>query len=118
MLLVRCDFGEYVSFFHFKLMSSLSIEGIKILSLRFSFLGQSTILSNGSLELGISLDLFNLSSLLSFSHSCLRLRSSFVDDFDNLGLDLRGNHVFLSLYLSDEHCTDLLGLYNRDFHGG
>lgn len=95
-------------------MTSLSIEGVQVLSLTSTLLGEGSVLSACCLQLGFGFDLPDLSLLLSISYEGGGCRLRLIHDLHNLGLNLSFNSVLLTLDLSDEDSADLLGLDDAD----
>ena len=99
-------------------MATLGVEGVEVLGLRATFLGEGGVLSTGGLEARLGLDLLDLGLLLGVSDLGGGCSLGLVDDLDDLSLNLRGDCVLLTLDLSDQHGADLLGLDNGDLLSG
>lgn len=85
------------------------------MGLTATLFSQSSILSLDGLKLRFSFNLLNISLLLCVSYLCGGCSPRLVDDLDDLSFYLRLIGVLFTFYLSDQDCTDFLGLNNCDF---
>ena len=95
-------------------MSSLGIEGLKVLKLGATLLCKSSVLCAGRLNLGLGQNDLNISLLLGVSYQSLRSCFGLIDQLDDLRLNLRIRGVLLTLNLSDQNVADFFCLNDGD----
>lgn len=93
-------------------MSSLGIEGLKVLKLGATLLCESSVLSAGRLDLGLGQNDLNIGLLPGVSYQSLSCCFRLIDQLDDLSLNLRIRGVLLTLNLSDQNVADLFCLNN------
>lgn len=115
MLLVASEILEHLSLRHLVLVASLCVEGVEVGLLSAALLGQGGILGLGGLQARIGSDYLDVCLLLGLRDEVLGEGLGFVDELDDLGLNLALGGVALTLDLGNKDVLDLFGLDNGDF---